>query len=391
MKLVDVRGLRLPIFVFLTFACLSVFQPLAYAQPGCREILSDRESKGFIVLKSEVEPKRTYVRGQEFKIVIVTHNLKNLVGGGTEAKSKNGTQFSSGAGSKQKNKPENELRSLRQILRENNPDLVAVQEVESKAAGDMLMDAPDLAGKYHFFLIEGNDPRGIDVGIFVKKSLPFKYKYISHKDLQWTDRWSQGGREQEATMPLFSRDFPVLSLYSEDATEASRPVFAMGVVHSKSKRDRKDRNGQVIDFESTRWRKAQYVGIRKIMDGYQKRFGEKFPYVIAGDFNAEVQHSDDIEPIRPVTKSAFDIEEGQKDDPEDRGTHAYFPKDGRPEFDQIDDVRVAGTGIRVIEAQVLDYIDGNGKKIEWPSSYKEREKQGSDHKAVRVDVILKEN
>lgn len=289
---------------------------------------------------------------------------------------------------RQKNKPEFQIRAMQNILLEQRPLWLAAQELGGREGGERVLDHPELRDRYHLFLERGNDSRGIDVGIYVSRALPFQFRYISHKHLRWTDRWVQNGEQKEQELPLFSRDFGVLLFYAPDAKADAKPLMALGVVHNKSKRDRKDSGDRVIDRESTRLRTAQYEGIAKIIEEYRARYGEDFPFILAGDFNTEVQTSKELGRVRNQTKSVFDIEQGEKDAPDKRGTHAFFPRGKRPERDQIDDIRVAGKGVQVIEAQVLDYVDGSGRQIEWPKDFNEREKQHSDHKPIVVDMIL---
>ncbi|MFN8792240.1 MAG: hypothetical protein ACK5Y2_12370 [Bdellovibrionales bacterium] len=394
MKSRALRRRSLPFFVFLAFlSTATFFSPATWAETAksCQSVLGT----DFVRLTPGVEPVLNYAPGQPFKMRGMTQNMKDLFYSSRELVPGTGIQPVAGGEreakpkTRQKDKPEYQVRAIQKILIEQRPLWLAAQELGGREGGESVLNHPELQNRYHLFHEPGNDSRGIDVGIYVSRALPFQFRYVSHKHLRWTDRWIQDGKPRELELPLFSRDFGVLLFFAPDAKPDSKPLMALGVLHNKSKRHRDDSKGRVIDHEGSRLRTAQHEGIAKIIEDYKALYGEDFPFIIAGDFNTEVQTSKELGPVRQLTKSVFDIEEGDPDAPHERGTHAYFPRGKRPERDQIDDIRVSGQGVRIIEAQALDYVDGSGRRTEWPKNFDEREKQHSDHKAVVVDMILK--
>ncbi|MBM4357158.1 MAG: endonuclease/exonuclease/phosphatase family protein [Deltaproteobacteria bacterium] len=115
------------------------------------------------------------------------------------------------------------------------PELFMLQEVESQPVLDALN--ADLAKPYeHAKLIEGNDPRGIDVAILSR--IPFD-KVVSHK----SDKFLKKG----TTTPLynFSRDCLEVHL-----TANGRHVVLLGV-HYKSK-DSDDPDKRLAEAQHTR-------------------------------------------------------------------------------------------------------------------------------------------
>lgn len=376
--------------VTFTGICLLLFHSDAHAQRQCHKLLKGKASphaesyisKDLAKPLSKERPPSTLGHAR-FSMRGMSWNLKNVFTSDDGPSRVNGVKLASGKNGRSENeKPDREMVSLQMTLIEYNPDWLVGQEIENvKAAREVVEGDQELRGLYHVFLIDGNDQRGIDIGFFVKKSLPFKYKLESHRHLQWTDRYKEDGQWKEETIPLFSRDFPVLLFFNKEDANFEKPVLILGGVHAKSKRNRSG------DPESQRWRTAQFEGIAQIIQTYHQRYGEDVPVIIAGDYNTEVQSSTEIEPLRQLEiDSAFDKAEEDRLEPYDRGTHAYFSKGGRADFKQIDDIRVRN--VRVIRTEIADYRNHKGKEIKWPRTYEEREKQGSDHKAVVADIEL---
>jgi endonuclease/exonuclease/phosphatase family metal-dependent hydrolase len=75
------------------------------------------------------------------------------------------------------------------VLKELDPDTAVLQEVEHLSVLEDL-NRNELAGAYpHLALVEGNDPRGIDVGVLSK--IPFE-NVVSHVDDRFTKVGTQG-------------------------------------------------------------------------------------------------------------------------------------------------------------------------------------------------------
>ena len=136
-----------------------------------------------------------------------------------------------------------------------NVDVLGVQEVENRAALLTLnkyLERPFL----HVELIEGNDFRGIDVGILSR--VPIE-SATSHR-LRPLD-----------SDHLFARDFPVFRLRPHADLRID-----VGVVHLKSKRGKKKR--------SDGWRQAEAAGIARIIK--ERTANDKdIPFFVMGDFN----------------------------------------------------------------------------------------------------------
>ncbi|HVK61048.1 MAG TPA: hypothetical protein VM432_05840, partial [Bdellovibrionales bacterium] len=82
--------------------------------------------------------------------------------------------------STEKNKPIEQVRQVARTIRELQADIVMLCEVGGKESLENFAQH-FLGGEYTVHLLEGNSDRGIDIGYLVKKSLPFRYDLISHK------------------------------------------------------------------------------------------------------------------------------------------------------------------------------------------------------------------
>lgn len=263
-----------------------------------------------------------------------------------------------------------EVQAIRDEIGEEMPDIAVLEEVENIAALDKLIDGPPIQGKYMALLIEGNDPRGIDVGFLVRKDLGIKVQIESHKDMRWMDPVDRKEKQ------IFSRDLPALIL-----GETENPKMIVLGNHAKSKRDRAG------DPQSIGLRTAQYEAAAKIVRDYKSSF-PKVGIILAGDFNTDVQEGVEINPIRELLFSAFDV---AKDTVplSDRGTHVYFPPKGPREIHQMDDVRVdESLKESVLSARVGRYQTADGQVLPLPRSFKERDLQPSDHFPVVVDIQI---
>lgn len=261
----------------------------------------------------------------------------------------------------------------REIIRENDPDIFIGSEIhkDEDARDLMKLDTLGLKDQYYMFLKEGNSNRGINITIGIKKDLGFKFKLTSYKDRMWTDPVTKN------QMPLFARDLPVLSLTrpGED-----KPVLLVMGNHAKSKRDGPN------DVESTRYRTAEYEGVKQIVLELREKYGQDIPIIMGGDFNTDVIRAAELDPIRGILKSVFDSIPGKHFDDSERGTHFYFGKGGR-EINPMDDIRVTGK-VSVIDAEVVKYKKANGEVLPDPSTFQDREKLPSDHRPVKAVVRL---
>jgi len=269
-----------------------------------------------------------------------------------------------------------DLKAQSQIILNNHYDILAVSEVENLKALSALSDQ-FLDGEYDSYLIEGNDPRGIDVGFLVRSSLPFEIEQRTHKFETWEDP-TAGGKKSR----VFSRDLPAL-IFRTQKEEA--PVLIYFGTHFKSKRDRPN------DPESRILRKAQVERASLILKAYEKEFGAETPIFLAGDFNGEINEEKEFGALKQVAQleDTFDVVNPPLSR-EERITHSYFPKDSSPKWAQLDAVLVNEMGTQFVkDAKVPHYHDKNGNEIPIPKSFEELHKtQPSDHYPVHVEIKM---
>jgi endonuclease/exonuclease/phosphatase family metal-dependent hydrolase len=271
-------------------------------------------------------------------------------------------------------KPLVELHGISRAINESNPDILVMQEVEGLAA---LQDFSSrfLGNQYRAMLIEGNDPRGIDIGFLVKRDLPFHIKMESYRHMLWKDPADNYQPE-----PVFSRDLPALLIYrlGETDLQRARPLMVILGNHAKSKRDRPG------DPESNLLRSTQYHRARMIIESYFERFGPNLPLIMAGDFNTDVQNSFEV---KPVTDRLTDVLDLRGVSTMDRITHTFHPQ-GRPaERRQIDAILVSPElKDSVTTALVYRYKNAAGVQKPIPATYSDREQNPSDHFPIVVEI-----
>jgi len=270
-----------------------------------------------------------------------------------------------------------DLKAQAKVILNNQYDILTVVEVENLKALSAFSNE-FLDGEYDSYLIEGNDPRGIDVGFLVRSSLPFEVEQRTHRYETWDDP-TQGGENTR----LFSRDLPVLIFRTE---KNSKPAMIYFGTHFKSKRDRPN------DPESRILRQAQVERSSNIIKVYEKEFGNYVPIFLTGDFNGEIAHEKEFASLNRVASlsDSFDVVSPPLTDGE-RITHSFFPKDGRPKRTQLDAVMVNEAATKFVnKANVPHYHDENGDEIPLPQSYEELHKtQPSDHYPVHVELDFK--
>jgi len=271
-------------------------------------------------------------------------------------------------------KPERHIIAQAQILKDLKVDVGIFPEVESRFALDV-WSLGYLGGMYDTGLIDGNDPRGIDVGMMVHRSLGFTVEARTNKTRTWYDE-IQGRNDQ-----IFSRDL-VVFIYRLPG-EKKPFLIALGK-HYKSKRTRSP-----DDIESRIKRKAEADETAVIVAELAREFGLDAPIVVVGDDNgvwtAEQEYAsmkralEGVDPSAGDMVDAFDLVKPRLT-PSQRITHSYHPRGGKTSYSQLDSIIVA-PGIQhcIKRAFVYRYKNAKGEEIPIPTNIEERKRNPSDH------------
>jgi len=200
-------------------------------------------------------------------------------------------------------------RMTAQVVKDVNADILAVVEAEDRVAltrfNEQLLEP--IGSPYSgIMLIDGNDERGIDVGLMTKGAAVVE-SIVSHVD------------DIEGGNRVFSRDCPEFTV----RISATETLLVM-VNHLKSK-------GYGSPAASNARRKAQSKRVREIYD--QRRASGVNLIAIVGDFN-DTPASD---PLKPLIGNGSDLK--------DIFDHPSFVGDGRP-----------GTYLNGTASNKIDYI-----------------------------------
>lgn len=201
-------------------------------------------------------------------------------------------------------------RNTAQVIRDVDADVLGVIEVDNRIAlrrcNEQLLPVVGAAPYAHVMVIDGNDDRGIDVGVMTRSNFPI-VSMRSHVD------------DARAEGTIFSRDCPE---YEIQLPSGGRLLVLVN--HFKSK----GFGGQV---DSNARRTAQAVRVREIYDG--RRAAGFSLIAVIGDLN----DTPDSAPLTPLLAASSDLQ--------DVSQHPAFINDGRP-----------GTFGNGTKSQKIDYI-----------------------------------
>jgi endonuclease/exonuclease/phosphatase family metal-dependent hydrolase len=259
---------------------------------------------------------------------------------------------------------ERAMRNTARVLIDVKADVQAVVEAESRPAlaafNAEIVTALGGQAFRHVMLIDGNDARGIDVGLITREGFPIEMM-PSH-----VDDWLRDGE------PVFSRDCPEFLI----ATPSGERLFVL-VNHFKSK-------GYGSASDSDARRRAQALRVKEICTSL---LANGVPHIaVVGDLN----DTPDSAPLAPLLADGV---------MRDVFTHPAFDDGGYPGTyglcnadNKIDYL--------LLSPLLYDRVQAGGvfRKGMWPGSrpprwpvYEEIEEPvhaGSDHAAVWVDIDL---
>jgi endonuclease/exonuclease/phosphatase family metal-dependent hydrolase len=181
------------------------------------------------------------------------------------------------------------------VINDVSADILAVIEAENRTSltyfNNQILKKTESESEYEeIMLIDGNDERGIDVGILTKQGINIS-SIVSHVNDKIDDKF------------IFSRDCPEYTIWVDGSTS-----ILILVNHFKSK-------GFGNSRDSNAKRKLQAQRVREI---YEQRKAEGVEYIaIVGDLN----DTPDSEPLSPLI--------GDDSDLKDISEHPEFDSDGR--------------------------------------------------------------
>jgi endonuclease/exonuclease/phosphatase family metal-dependent hydrolase len=256
------------------------------------------------------------------------------------------------------------IQNTAKVINEVNADVLAVIEAESRTAllnfNDLVITSTLGVPYNHIMLIDGNDERGIDVGLLTREKYPIGLMR-SHVD----DRSSQKQR-------IFSRDCPE---YEIDTPTGKRITLLIN--HFKSK-------GFGSPAQSTARRLLQAQRVKSI---YERLVAEgKTLIAVVGDFN-DTPDSDALQPLLAGTNL------------KDVSKHPTFDDGGRPgtfgastAANKIDYLLLSPSLWSLVKAGGLNRsgVWPGTQPAKWPvlDTLEKPAQAASDHAAIWCDLDL---
>lgn len=256
------------------------------------------------------------------------------------------------------------IENTARVIREVNGDVLCMVEVENRIVANRFNESviPKVKGiKYdHVMLIDGNDDRGIDVGIMTRQSFKIQ-SIVSHVD------------DVDTEGQIFSRDCPEYKIITP-----SNNTLLVLVNHFKSK-------GFGLQNENDAKRKRQAKRVREI---YEVRIKEGFEnIVIAGDLN-DTPKRDPLKPLLGNSSDLVDVMSHPKFVGDGReGTHGNGTKDGKLDYILMSPKLVTRVQACGIERRGV-WGGKNGDLFPHFPEVKSSEDAASDHAALWVELNL---
>jgi endonuclease/exonuclease/phosphatase family metal-dependent hydrolase len=271
-------------------------------------------------------------------------------------------------------KPEWAREAVAREILGKDPDFLFLEEVEGFVPLAEF-NRQYLGQAYRPLTLRGNDQRGIEIAMLIKKDFPFDIEVLSHANVKHRDP------RTKATEPLFSRDAPLVLLRRKGAPETERPLLALLGTHLKSQRDAPGDPGSVL------MRTSQARGVLKILEDLQKKYRD-MPLIMAGDFNTDVRTAPEMKPFwNAGMADSFAL--GARPIPEKfRVTQTFHPKPDRdgPELPavkgQLDAMILnkAAVDLGIVnDTRIVVHRNEAGEARRLPETFHERSQNPSDH------------
>jgi endonuclease/exonuclease/phosphatase family metal-dependent hydrolase len=280
-------------------------------------------------------------------------------------------------------------RELARAISDIDPDLLFLAEVGG-IKSLQLFNQNYLQENFIPSLIPGNSDRGIELGVLIKKNLPYRFAHGTHKNrplpFNYHHEIEENALASERGLPLphsshaMSRDLLELRLFNNDD---QAPVLIILFAHLKSKLDKEG-----IDSEGKMRRKAEFEYTLKAAKALTGQFD--CPVIICGDLNGNaLREAPDFEfsaiQNYPELK---DILEVLNIPPRERGTFIYFSGSERREL-QMDYILLPEQlhpAVIPETSGLYYYKNADGMPHARPTNHWQKDLLPSDHYPIIVDL-----
>jgi len=283
------------------------------------------------------------------------------------------------------NKPLRKTWQIAQIIQENAPDIVMLNEVGGVESLENF-NRHFLNSEYQVYLKEGNSARGIDVGYLVKNTLDFKPILISHKNrpidflYPHESQTPAGGKSH-----YFSRDVAELRLFQKGENS---PHLVILLTHLKSKLD-----PDQIDRQGHQRRAAELRTLVNIYNDVRRELGPDIPVVVAGDMNgiaAKLNTEPEFLPIYEKT-DLLELLDVCETATEERYTQVQITPMGQQQLIQIDYIFMSPNLADCVvknQSGVYHFKNELGHRAQPPKNLEERGLLASDHYPTILTIVI---
>ncbi len=194
---------------------------------------------------------------------------------------------------------------------QTRPDFLMLQEVEGRESLARFNE-DYLGNEYETFMPSTNDQRSIGIAFLVRKNLDVRVEVVNLLHPKWTN-------PNGIVEPVFSRNFPIFKLFSDDQSE---PSLIVAGAHFKSQRDRAQ------DPESFLKRQEEMkVAVEALSE--MRKIHEGVPIIVMGDFNSS-RGDNEATPHFGEGLGLFDVHLSEEHFVDKGGlghvTHTFHPK-----------------------------------------------------------------
>ncbi len=282
-------------------------------------------------------------------------------------------------------KSKDKVERLAKAIKDIDSDIIFLCEVGGE---DSLRNFTEvyLENEYLYSLMPGNSERGIELAYLIKKDTDYTFKHLTHKRRPLNFNYPHEEKENYYQMSmgkkrvypshLPSRDIAELRIFKDDS---EKPFLILLGVHLKSQLDKEG-----IDFGGRLRRKAEFKQLIETYKVLNKRYHQKVPIILLGDFNGKACR-DETDPEFVNLYETTDLEdvlEVINEPKEARVSIHIFDKQGKDQGHQLDYIflpKVLHSKVNPKRSGLYNYKNEEGVPFPRPTSLYERYQLPSDH------------